>query len=109
MFSKLRIAAIGPKGSLTTTSASSGTCDQHRGRKEVALRADALTAGEHLGAFGAGVLHDGLHGRQAALVGQWPHLCACRHAITHLQRLRLRGKCFSKSIGNFVVHQKAGG
>ena len=82
---------------------------EHRGRKEVALCANALTTREHLGAFGAGVLHDGLHGGQAAIVGQWPHLGACGQAVTHFQGLCLCGKLFGKGVGNAVVHQKAGG
>ena len=82
---------------------------EHRGRKEIALRANPLTTREDLGAFGAGILHDGLHGRQATFVGQWPHLGACDRAITHLQGLRLFGKALGELVGNLVVHQKAGG
>ena len=82
---------------------------QDRGGKEVALRADAFTTGQHLGAFGAGILHDGLHGQQTALVGQWAHAGACDQAIADFQRVGVRSQQAGKFIGNLVVHQKAGG
>jgi hypothetical protein len=88
--SKPRIAATGPKGSSLNTLASSGTSARMVGAKKLPSLADALAAGNDLGALGLRILDHLAHRRHAARIGQRAQGRAVKQAVAQFQAFGMR-------------------
>ncbi len=74
--------------------------------EEVALVADAVTAGGDGGALGLGVLHHLLDGADATRIGQRTHLAILVHAVADLDGLGTGGELFDELVIDALLHQE---